>query len=237
MRPSPASRDRSPRSATSSTITPSGTYPSSFFYIGPYAYPPSPNLICTSVGSIDLFGHPEIDPALGQPWLVTQQAIVQATFTRPTWQAATNGGYFAVTFQGGGEHYTVSETTYQFADGTPTAVPLGVYIPQAEITVTRYRMPFVPDSVMVPLLGMVNNAPFQILYNTYDTGRLVFSIGNSSVQSDPTGAITYQFEYKFSYRAVPWNFGFHPNRTTGFALITDGNGAPPYQSGNFGLLP
>ncbi len=214
-----------------------GTYPSSYFYVGPYAYPQSTNLVCTRIDSIDPFGHPAINATLGLPWLVTSQCIVQATFTRPQWQASLNGGYFAVTFQGGGEFFTVPETTYRFADSTPTATPIGVMVPQAEITVTRYRMPFVPDSIMIPLIGKVNNAPFQILYNTYNTGTLLFSIGNSSVQSDPSGAITYQFEYKFSYREYPWNFYFHPDRTTGFALVTDGNGAPPYASASFEVLP
>ncbi len=208
-----------------------GSFPSS------YSYPPSPNLICTRVESIKPFGHPGLIASLGLPWLVAYQCIVEATFTRPQWQASLNGGWFSVTFQGGGEFYTVSETTYQFGDGTPTATPIGQVLPQAEITVTRFRMPFVPDQIMIPLLGMVNNAPFTILYNTYPTGSLLFSIGNSQVQSDPSGAVTYQYEYKFSYRSQPWGYFFHPNRTTGWAPVTDGNGKPLYASTNFEVLP
>lgn len=215
-----------------------GTPPSSFSYVGPFQYPPSPNLFCTSIDSIQFLGKPIPDSVAGLPYLVKKYAIVQANFTRPTWQPATSGGYFSITFAGSGEVFTVPETVYRFGDGTPTATPLGIQIPQAEIIVKRFRMPFIPDQeVFILLATPVNNAAFQIGNNIYPAGTLLFSAGNSTTESDVLGNLTYTFEYRFLARAVPWNYSFHPNRTTGFAAITDGNGNFPFTPGNFNILP
>jgi hypothetical protein len=183
-------------------------------------------------------GKPIFDPIQGRPWLVKTFCIVEATFTRPTWQAATSGSYFSITWSGGGEVFTLPETVYQFGDGTPTATPLGIVVPQAEITVKRFRMPYIPDQQVAALLATpLNNAPFQIGYNIFPTGTLLFSNGSSTTESDVLGNLTFTFEYRFLYKSINWNFAFHPDRTTGWAPITDGNGAPPFQSGDFNILP
>ena len=216
-----------------------GAPPANIFYIAPFAYPASPNLICTSVPEIKGFGRPvpEQINGVGLPYLYNESSIVTAVFTRPQWAPADNGGYFTVTFAGGGEFFTIPETTYQFADGTPTNTPIGIQLGGATITVTRYRMPFLPDQAMVALAGHVNLNPFIIGNVTYAAGFLLFMPGNSSIESDPTGNITYKSEYIFQYRSQPWNFYFHPNRTTGFAQVTDGNSNPVYPSADFSILP
>lgn len=214
-----------------------GKVPNNIFYTGPFEYPPSPNLICTSIDSIELHGKPIPDPFAGPPYLSKMFTIITATFTRPVWQAATSGGYFSIVFSGAGEFFTVPETTYRFGDGTPTNTPIGVWLGGAQITVTRYRMPFLPDNNAIPLAGTINNAPFQIGNVIYATGTLLFQPGESTIESDPLGNLTYQFSYQFMFRQYNWNFYFHPNRTSGFSLVTDGNGISPYQYGNFDLLP
>jgi hypothetical protein len=216
----------------------SGAPPTSVSYVGPYRYPLSMNLLCTSVNSMVPHGKPIYDPAQGKPWLVKTFCIVEATFTRPAWQGVTSGGYFSITFGAGGEAFTLPETVYRFGDGTPTATPLGIIVPQAEITVKRFRMPFIPDQQVATLLATpLNNAPFQIGNNVYPAGTLLFSNGDSSTESDVLGNLTYTFDYRFLYKSINWNYSFHPDRTTGWASITDGNGNPPFQSGDFNILP
>jgi hypothetical protein len=216
-----------------------GTPPSTFVYTGPYQYPSSTNLMCTSISSIVPYGKPWVSRAIpvALPFLPRQYCRITANFTRPPYQPAASGGYFKLTFSASGEFLTLPNTTYQWADGTPTNTSIGVLIPQAEITITRYKMPFIPDQVMIPLVGTLNNAPFQIGNNTYPTGFLMFAIGNTETEADVVGNITFQVEYKFMYRPVDWNWYFKPDRTTGFALITDGNGNPPYAYSDFSVLP
>lgn len=220
-----------------------GTPPSNTVYVGPYEYPPSPNLFCTSVSSIVGLGKPLViasnflNQTVGLPWITKQRAIVTAHFTRPQWQPATSGGYFSIQFSGAGEFLTLPETTYRFGDGTPTNTPIGVLIPEAQITVTRYRMSFLPDYYMTLLCGQLNNTPFQIGNVTYAQGSLLFMPGNSSTESDVLGNLSYTAEYRFMFRPVDWNYYLHPNRTTGFAVVTDGNGNSPYQYANFNVLP
>jgi hypothetical protein len=214
-----------------------GVQPANILYIGPFAYPPSPNLLCTSILSIEMHGKPIPDPFAGLPYLAKEFCIVTAMFTRPTWQAATSGGYFSITFSGSGEFFTLPETTYQFADGTPTQTPIGIWVGGAQITVNRFRMPFLPDYNAMPLIGYLNDAPFQIGNVIYSIGSLLFASVESLTESDVLGNLTYQFSYNFMFRQYDWNWYFHPNRTTGWAPVTDGDGNPPYPYGNFNLLP
>lgn len=216
-----------------------GTPPSTFVYTGPYQYPSSTNLMCTSISSIEPYGKPWVSTVLPipLPFLPRKWCRITANFTRPPYQPATSGGYFKITFGASGEFLTIPNTTYQWADGTPTNTPIGVLLPQVEITVTRYKLPFLPDQVCIPLVGTLNNAAFQIGNNMYPMGQLMFAVGNSETEADVFGNISYQMEYKFMYRPVDWNWYFKPDRTTGFSLITDGNGNPPYAYSDFSILP
>jgi hypothetical protein len=214
--------------------------PANIVYTGPYSYPPSPQLLCTSIERIQGLGKPLPffwQNAAGLPWIAPRKAIVTAVFRRPSWQGFASSGFFSITFAGGGEFLTIPNTTYKFGDGTPTNTPIGVLLPQAEITVTRYRMGFLPDTYMIACTGFVNNAPFTIGWNAYPAGTLLFMPGTSQVDADSLGNITYQVEYKFMYRPVPWNNFLHPNGTSGFVPVFDGNGNTVYASTNFEILP
>jgi hypothetical protein len=198
--------------------------------------------VCTSVSSIEGLGKPHVIPSnflgnvVGLPWLARYKAIVTAQFTRPVFNF-TSEQFFSVDFAGGGEFLTLPETTYQFPDGTPTTTPVGLLIPEAQITVTRYKMPFLPDQAMMSLLGQLNNAPFQIGWNVYPMGTLLFLPGTSHTEVDVLGNITYSCQYRFMAKVRDWNMFLHPNRTTGFAFVTDGNGNTPYTYANFDILP
>lgn len=215
-----------------------GTPPANINYVAPAAYPPSPNLICTAVPSITGFDKP-LPLSIGLPWLYNRSSIITCLFTRPPWQAAINQGYFSIDFNASGEFFTVPETTYRFADGTPTSTPIGLLVPQAQIVVTRYRMPFLPDAYAMPILGTVNAQPFQIGWNIYPAYTLLFAGLTSTVEADPLGNITFRCAYIFQYRRIPWNYEYYPaySANTGFALVTDANGAQKYETGNFEALP
>lgn len=213
-----------------------GTPPSSLLYTGPFQYPPSPNLICTSVPEIRSFSKASILP-VGLPYIFGRQAIVTAVFTRPVWQAATNGGYFSIDFNGNGEILTIPETSFTFTStGAPTNTPVGAQVMGAEINVTRYRMPFLPDTEMIAVAGCINNQPFQIGNVIYAAGTLLFGPGASSTQSDPLGNITYQCQYKFLFKYPGWNYYINPS-TGQYDTIQNGSGDFPYPSANFNLLP
>lgn len=220
-----------------------GTPPSNVVYTGPFNYPPSPNLLCTAVSEIRPLGKPYYNflNYLGVPmtngWMAARHAIITAHFTRPPWVSLTNNGYFSIHFDGAGEFLTLPETTYQFPDGTPDNTGVGIFLPEAQITVKRYRMPFLPDQYMIQLCATLNNGPFQIGNNVYPMGSLLFMPGHSTIEPDPLGNITYAADYVFMFRTVNWNYDFHPNRTTGWAVVTDGNGNPRYQYSNFNILP
>ena len=213
-----------------------GKPPGSVVYTGPYQYPFSPNLICTNVSSIEMHGKPGFD-ILGMPWLVKQYAIVTAEFTRPPWAAAAEGGYFSITFQGSAQTLEIPETTFRFADGTPTLTPIGLVVPQAQISVKRFRMPFIPDAYAAQLLGTVNNSVFVIGNNAYPAGSLLFAGINTETEADVLGNITYTVEYMFIYNPVGWQNCIHPNGVVGFAPVFDRNANLPYGLGNFSLLP
>lgn len=213
-----------------------GSVGSGIVYIGPYEYPPSPNLFCTSIQSIESCGKWLPMGGVGLPWLFGKSAYVTAIFSRPPWQPATTGGYFTIQYAPAGEFLKLPETTYRFGDGTPTDTPVGLVIPQQEISVNRYRMPYIPDTVSVALQGTLNNNPFTIGAYSYPKGTLLYHGMTTEIAPDPLGNLTYNVQYKFSFRYINWNYCFHPNRTTGFALVTDGNGAPPYQYANFETL-
>jgi hypothetical protein len=221
-----------------------GTPPNNIIYSGPFAYPPSPNLICTSVDSIEPLGRPLaiasnfLGGNVGLPWITGKRSIVTARFTVPPYQPVTSGAYFSLTFAAGAEFLTIPGTIYQFADSTPIAQNAGIPLPTAEVTVTRFKMPFIPDQIMAQCLGSVNAYPFTIGWNTYAPGTLMFFIGNTSAQADVFGNITYIVEYKFQYRSIPWNYFLYPkNRTTGFAPVFDGNGNMPFPQLDYSVLP
>lgn len=214
-----------------------GSAPSNVLYTGPFEYPPSPNLLCTAIPSIESFNKKIPMVGVGLPYWFGTQCIVTALFTRPPWQAATNGAYFSLSIAGSGEMLSIPETTGFYSSGLPTNTPLGIFLPAMEITVKRFRMPFLPDTYMWALQGMLNNQPFQIGNVLYPTGCLLFMPGTCTTESDPLGNITYSAEYKFHAKLRDWNYFINPAPPLAWDLVTDGSGNPFYSYGNFNLLP
>jgi hypothetical protein len=213
-----------------------GTPPSSVIRVPPFRYPDSPNLFCSSIQSIEPFGKPTIWSTIGLPWITRKYAIVTATFSVPHWDFSGPDAYTKITFNASGEFLTVPETSTHFGDGTPTNSPIGILIPQIEISVERNRMPYLPVAAMASCVGRVNSAAYTIAGYVFQPGYLLFSAGQSNVQADASGQISYSQEYKFLYRSVQWNYFLHP-AGTGFQPVTDLAGNPPYDSTDFSVLP
>jgi hypothetical protein len=110
-------------------------------------------------------------------------------------------------------------------------------IPQVAISIKRFMLPFLPVPQVAALVGHVNDAPFSLGGYTFATGTLLFVGGPSSLQADTLGNILYEVEYRMVFRYQPWNFFLHPNGTTGWAVVNDGNGNPVFPSGDFTTLP
>lgn len=205
----------------------------------PFAYPPSPNLYCIAIDSVDMFGKPAIIKKLGLPWLATEEAIVIATFGFLPFKDDTSEGkpFTTLTLDVGGEFLTFPNTTYRFADGTPTNTPIGKVIPQIPIVEKLNWFPYLPIAEMLSLVGKVNDGPYPLGDFVSPTGTLLFTGGPTEYSSDTGGNSVNEVEYRYIYRPVPWNYYMHPNRTVGFAPVTDGNGDPPYDPGDFTTLP
>lgn len=208
----------------------------------PLAYPPAPasNLYARSISDVQMLGQRK---TLANGWLVRNQVIVTIQFGILPYSGAQGQGgitgqpYTTVTFGVSGEFLTLPESTYRFGDNTPTNSPIGKVIPQIQINIRRYQLPYLPVAEMAGLAGKVNSLPVQIGNYSFPPGTLLFSGGPSEFTMDSIGTFTNQIDYAIIYRSIPWNYYLHPNRTSGFSLVTDGNGNPPYDSGDFNILP
>jgi hypothetical protein len=207
----------------------------------PFAYPASTNLFCTSIpeiggGSKKFFS--SFFPSDGN-WIVPKYSYLTANFTTiPYDPIAGPTGYTSLKIGVTGEFLSMPRSQYRFADGVPTITGVGKLIPQQEISWTRHMMPYIPVVEMDAQLGKVNAAAFTIGPFAYPAGTLLFLGGQNEFQRDTAGNLLFDFDYKFIYRKVLWNFYKHPSPTHGFEVVTDGNGDFVYDAtGNFGLLP
>jgi hypothetical protein len=216
-----------------------------------FLYPSAPQMFCTDILDITPLGKPIIPAFLRLPWMSRQLAIITARFSIPgyTQDGSDQSGqpYTKLSLNPSGEFFTLPDTTYWFADGTPCTSNIGIMIPQIDFCWKRHKLPIVPDVAMASLVGCVNSDAFAITKKfTAAVGTVLFIPG----MVEPDGNVqamfmfeygypfTYTAEYHFHWRSIPWNYMFHPNRTSGFQLVTDGNGDPPYTPKTFtNVLP
>lgn len=207
-----------------------------------FLYPAAPQLFCTDILDISPLGKPILPRFLSLPWMSRQLAIVTARFSIPgyTQDGSDQSGqpFTKVSITPSAEFITLPDTTYWFADGTPaTTPPVGLLIPQIDFCWTRYKLPVIPDVEMTNLAGRVNS---DVFYITKTFGAPVGTVLFVPGQVQPDGNVqamfgfqygypfTFTAEYHFLWRSIPWNYSFHPNRTSGFAPVTDGSSNPPF---------
>jgi hypothetical protein len=206
----------------------------------PFSYPPSPNLVCRAIESIEQRGLAFPLPG-GPVWVGRVSSIVTARFELARYFAdgsdPSGQPYTQTTFDASGEVLSAPLSTYKFPGGVPTNAPIGIIIPHLTITLKRFLLPFLPVREVASLIGHVNNAVVSIGGFDFPAGTLLFLGGPSTVSSDTLGNVLYEAEYRMAYRPYPWNQFLNPNGTSGFQAVADGNGNPPYPSGDFTSLP
>jgi hypothetical protein len=209
-----------------------------------FAYPASPNLFGCAIETIKPFGKPTMLKYLPLgSWLGKDKADVTVRFEVPKWGLGTEDAsgqpYTTTTMNVSGEFLTFPESTYTFEDAfrTPTNTPIGLIIPQNQISFKRHMLPYLPVFEMLSLSGFVNGAVFSIGNFTCPIGTLLFLGGPTTVTADTLGHILQEVEYQFIYRRVPWNMYFHPDGRSGPTFVSDKLGNRPYPSGDFTILP
>jgi hypothetical protein len=207
----------------------------------PYQYPPSPNLICTAIESVEFYGKPELLPGLTLPWLARSMCKVRARFGLPAWFQGTQDPsglpYTTTSISLGADVLTLPDTTYTFPSGWTTTTPIGLKVPKAIVTMKRHQMPFVPVAQVFPIIGCVNANVVTLAGFACAVGTLLFAGFSSTLTADVLGHITYDIEYQFEYRVRPWNQFLSPAPTEGWTEPTDGNGNPVFASADFSQIP
>jgi hypothetical protein len=208
----------------------------------PFAYPFSPNLICRGIESIEQIGRPYFFGLLnGVPWVGRATCIVTARFEYAPFFAdntdPSGKPYTQTTFNCSGQIQTAPQSTYKFAsDNAPTNTPVGITIPEMQISMKRFMLPYPPVAEVANLTGKVNQSTVAIGDFAFQAGYLLFLGGNVTISSDTQGNQLWECDYQMAYRPYPWNSAIRPDGT-GWGAIQDANGNPPYASGDFNSLP
>jgi hypothetical protein len=133
---------------------------------------------------------------------------------------------------------TVPGSVYTFVTGgAPLNVPVQITIPTIQISIERFQMPFPPIAAVVTLAGSVNQYTFQMTQVAFNPGTLLFLGGDISVDFDTLGNVTWHATYKLAFKFVGWNNALHPNGTSGWVPVQDGNGNGFYPIQDFSILP
>lgn len=203
--------------------------------IQPLPYPPSPNLWCRSIESVEPSGKPTVVSSISSQWLTKEYAIVTAAFAYIPWMNSNDSSgqpFTQTSISCTGETLTIPGINVTIG-GTPLQnTALGVIIPQMEITFKRFFMPYIPIAEIAAISGTVNSSAFYAGDCTFPPDTLMFVGGTSEIASDTQGNVTQTVEYKFVYRNRPtWNQ----------LLIGPGNiqtpDQIPYQRADFSILP
>lgn len=183
----------------------------------PHAYPHNSNLLCVSAEA-NLIGTPKPDAKL----MSGTYAHVDATY-RSTVQGgepfdyagtlpdhAIGGEAFANTaFHTRGRTEAVplpSKALKSKGDGTATANlqiarTRNLHMPVQDLVVVRYRVPYLPDTVLAGYGLCVNNATFL----GRPTGTVLFQNYDTTPEPSPDGTLSQTITLNFSYRPYDWN--------------------------------
>jgi hypothetical protein len=206
---------------------------SSIIRIDPQPYPPSPNIYAIEVPEVVGIGKPT---RTASGWISYPYAAITIGFGIPPWLSDVAGmPYTQTTITHGNEFYTVPDSVYLFADGTPTMNATGIQIPTIDLQFRRHRMPMSLSLLaqINTLQGYVNNGTFL----GFAAGTLLFNGASAEESSDVGGNRTYSLDYSFTFRYIPHNYELHPNRTTGWAAVSDGSGNMKHSAADFSVLP
>lgn len=199
----------------------------------PAAFPPSPNLFALEIVEMGGIGKPIA--VNGQ--LISTYAYVDVRFGVPPYRFdgsdPSGTPWTETTMSIGAQQYPMPESTFAFANGVRTTTNPQLMIPTGEFSFLRKWLAYWPVPYVLPLIGKVNNSGFL----GCAAGTLLFMGAEPVVTADPVGNYVYDCTYRFSWRSQPWNYEINPDGISGWGIITDGSGNPPYASGDFTTLP
>lgn len=202
--------------------------------IQPLPYPPVPTLLCRSIESVEPLGAPIVLSNISSQWLVKQYAVITAVFAYIPWLNANDASgqpYTQTSISCTGEMMTIPGSNVSVG-GNPIQVPLGIVVPQMEITFKRFFMPYIPLAEIASISGTVNGVAFPAGDCIFPVDTLLFIGGNTDIASDTQGNITQTVEYKFAFRNNPtWNqLMLSPGAVSTPDVL-------PYTRADFSILP
>lgn len=235
--------------------------------VPPHKYPPSPNLVCGSLGTIQPYGIGVLQTSQGglpAGWMTAQYAIVPATYIVPHFDTGASSDpptdpsgqpWTTTRFRISGDVFTPPNRTYKYVQrtgdpnypqGTSAGIPvadslLGIIRPQIEISMTRHRVPVEAFSIesIVGFIGKVNDNNVQFGNHIFEEGYLLFSGFNSTATVDTIGSLTFEVEYGLLGRFdYSWNTIMAPD--TNWYLINtkaDETGQYPFDYADFANIP
>lgn len=183
----------------------------------PFAYPPSPNLYCQAVPSIEGVS-PWTDDA---GWLQYDFARVTAEFRVPQYQFGApsdpgSGGvdpsgqpWTTTTFEVSAETIKLPGSGYVLVG---TGEPLneqvvGIRLPQVAIRMKRHWVPLIPLAQMMNLAGCVNSVAIKFANYTFPVGTLLYMGGPTDQSIDTAAGVVSELEHILigRPRGIDWN--------------------------------
>jgi hypothetical protein len=219
-----------------------------FQYVPAARYPPSPNLVCTSIGEITGI-RPWTD---ANGWLQYDEALVPATFTVPTWdaidaQAVSDPSGIPMTttkFKGSGEVFEPPVGSFFYTAGASSGKKVsgssvGIIRPRTEISMTRHGIPYPYLDGPLWIEGCVNDTPVLFADREFPRGCLLMASFDMDPVPDPsTGDKAWDYTFTLLGNDVrEWNEFMDPAGE--YVLINtaaDGSGEYVFPYENFDLL-
>ena len=224
----------------------------------PFTWYESPNLHCTSLGTIRGQGRARILQAAEglapAGWIAWERALVPAHFTVPRWDTGVSSEpprdpsglpYTSTRFQVSGEVFTPPNGTFYYQDGGPAWVAvhdslLGIPRPKVEISMTRHWLPwnFDLDTIMA-LIGGVNDDIVTFGNRDFPRGTILFGGFGATETVDAAGSRSYDVEC-----GLLANYDTEWNELMGqdgdWHILNsrdDGSGKPPFKYVNLLAIP
>jgi hypothetical protein len=157
-------------------------------------------------------------------------AQVDLTYSTPSYNMSGTDAFVTIEGEAGGQEVTVPFQSYSFSDGSKPEQPVGILVPNQQITMTYHRVPYVDYSTFTGYAGTVNSATFLGLSAGYVLCNPIKWSTGITVGSLPL----YEVTYSFSWRAVPWNKFLKADGT--YDTLTNSAGSPVFGSTDFNAL-
>lgn len=217
-------------------------------------------MFCTGISSITgtKAWEDETGDNVGQAfWLGYCYAIVQAEFTCPPYLIEDLDGpgippsdpsfndlsyqtYCVSNIRVSGEVFSPPTGAFVFASGAFSGNPLldvgaSQIRTRSEITITRVRMPLIPMQTIGPLIGTVNQLPFQVGGQLFPMGSMLFNGINPTPRSDPYNCgIVWDIEHTWLGNSpantngvvLDWNYFLDPGGV--WSKVTTKGGDPVF---------